>query len=181
MDMDMATMKERKFEESEVQEETNVTHADRNMHDKKEKSDKKLMITRHQVREMDSIKTVVKRHGFVVKAHETPHTPTASPPEESLQLFEKAEPSPTLLQVRSLNRTKLKMSSVQDQDDLTATLAPQRMEKVHKDDSSDYERSPLQIENGREVGEEEEVRGSYGEEEIRGSHGEGGDRRETHS
>ena len=76
--------------------------------------------------------------GSVVKAHETPHTPTASPPEESPQLFEKAEPSPTPLPVRSLNRTKLKMSSVQDQDDLTATLAPQHMEKVHKDDSSDY-------------------------------------------
>jgi hypothetical protein len=139
MEMDMATMKERKFEESEEHEETNVTNADRNMHDKKEKSDKKLMITRHQVCDMDSIKTVVKRHGSVVKAHETPHNPTASPPEESLQIFEKNEPSPTLLQVRSLNRTKLKLSSVQNQDDLTATLAPQHMEKVHKDDSSDYE------------------------------------------
>jgi hypothetical protein len=101
--MDMTTKKERKFEESEEHEETNVTHADRNMDDKKEKSDKKLMITRHNVRDMDSIKTGVKRHGSVVEAHETPHTPTASPPEESLQLFEKAEPSPTLLRVRSLN------------------------------------------------------------------------------
>ena len=49
MAMDMATMKERKFEESEVHEETNVANADRNMYDKKEKSDKKLMITRHSV------------------------------------------------------------------------------------------------------------------------------------
>ena len=96
-------MEGRKFEESEEHEETNVTHADRNMHDKKEKSDKKLMITRHQVCDMGSIKTVVKRHGSVFKVFETPHTPTTSPPEESLQPFERAEPSPTTLPVRSLN------------------------------------------------------------------------------
>jgi hypothetical protein len=33
--MEMATMKERKFEESEVHEETNVANADRSMYDKK--------------------------------------------------------------------------------------------------------------------------------------------------
>jgi hypothetical protein len=38
-----------------------------------------------------------------------------------------------------LNTTKLKLISVQDQDDLTAPLAPQYMENVHKGDSPDYE------------------------------------------
>jgi hypothetical protein len=74
MEMEMVTMEGRKFEESEEHEETNVTYADRNMYDKKEKSDKKLMITRHQVCDMGSIKTVVKRHGSVFKVRETPHT-----------------------------------------------------------------------------------------------------------
>ena len=38
-----------------------------------------------------------------------------------------------------MNPTKLELASVQDQDDLTVTLAPQHMEKVHKNDSSDSE------------------------------------------
>jgi hypothetical protein len=135
----MATVEGRKFEKSKEHEEINVTNTDRNMQDKKEKSGKKLMITRHQVCDMDTVKTAVKRHGSVFKAHETPHNPIKYPPEESFQPFEKAKPSPIILPVRALNQTKLKLPSVQDQDDLTATLAPQYMEKVHKDDSSDYE------------------------------------------
>jgi hypothetical protein len=38
----------------------------------------------------------------------------------------------------TLSRDPDLLSSVQDQDDPTVTLAPQHMEKVHKDDSSEY-------------------------------------------
>jgi hypothetical protein len=48
---------------------------------------------------MDKVKTAVKRLGSVFKAHETPHTLTINPPEESLQPSENAKPSPIILPV----------------------------------------------------------------------------------
>jgi hypothetical protein len=136
---DMATVEWRKFEKSEEHEEMNVTYTGRNREHRKEEFRKKLVTTRHQVCDMDTVKTAVKRPGSVFKAHGTPHTFIKSPPEESLQLPGNADSPPTIFPVRSLNQTKLKLTSVQDQDDLTATLAPQHMEKVHKGDSSAYE------------------------------------------
>jgi hypothetical protein len=138
-EIDMTTVEGRKFEESEEHEEINVTYTDRNMEHRKEEFKKKLVTTRNQVCDMDIVKTAVKRPGSIFEAKETPHTFTKSPPEESLQLPGNADPSPIIFPVRSLNPTKLKLISVQDQDDLTATLAPQYMEKIHKGDSSDYE------------------------------------------
>jgi hypothetical protein len=137
---DMTTVEGKKFEESEEQEGVNVTYTDRNMEHRKEEFKIKLVTTRHQAYDMDTVKTVVKRPGSVFKANETPHTLTKSPPKESLQPPENADP-PKIFPVRSLITTKLKQISVQDQDDLTATLAPQYMEKVHKGDSSDYDHS----------------------------------------
>ena len=138
-EMDMTTVEGKKFEKPKEQEEINVAYTDRNMEHGTEEFKKKLVTTRHRVCDMDTVKTVVKRPGSVLKAHETQHTITQSPPEESLQLPGNADPSPTIFPIRSLNRTKLKLTPVQDQDDLTATLAPQYMEKVHKGDSSDCE------------------------------------------
>jgi hypothetical protein len=104
-----------------------------------EGSKKKLVITRRKMRDMDKVKNAVKRPGSAFEAHENPYTLTTYPPEESLQPSENAKQSPIILPVRSSNPTKLKLYSVHDQDDLTATLAPQHTEKVHKDDSSDSE------------------------------------------
>ena len=139
MKMDMTTVEGRKLEKSEEHEEINVAYTDRNMEHRKEEFKKKLVTTSHQVCDMDTVKTAVKRPGSVLEANETPHTFRTSPLEKSPQLPENADPSPIILAVRSLNPTKLKLTSVQDQDDLTATMAPQYMEKVHKGDSSDYE------------------------------------------
>jgi hypothetical protein len=139
IEIDKATVEGMKFDKSKEHEESNVTYTDRNMQHREEESKQKLMITRHQVSNMNKVKTAVKKPEPAFEAHETPHTLTTYPPEKSLQPSENAEPSPIIPQVRSLNPTKLKLLFVQDQDDLTATLAPQQIEKVHKDDSSDYE------------------------------------------
>jgi hypothetical protein len=138
MEIEMTTVEGRKFEKSKEHEEINVTNTDRNMENRKEEIKKKLVITRHQVCNIDEVETAVKRPGSTFEAHETPHTLTTSPPETILQPPENAEPSPIILPVRSLNPTKLKLISVQDQEDLTATLDPQHMEKAHRDDSSDH-------------------------------------------
>jgi hypothetical protein len=99
MEMKMTTVEGRKFEKSEEHEEIDVTYTDRNMEHKKEEFKKKLMITRHQVCDMDKVKTAVKRPGSAFEAHETPHTLTTNPPEEPLQPSENAKPSPIILPV----------------------------------------------------------------------------------
>jgi hypothetical protein len=139
MELNMATVEEKKSEKSEEPDEIDETHTDRTIQHEKEEHKKKLVITRRQVCDMDKVKTAVKRPGSAFEAHENPHTLTTYPPEESLQPSENAKPSPIILPVRSLNLTKLKLPSVQDQGDLTVTLATQHMEKVHEDDSNDSE------------------------------------------
>jgi hypothetical protein len=139
MEIEMTTMEGRKSEKSKEHEEINVTDTDRTMENGKEEIKKKLMITRHQECNIDEGETAVKRPGSTFEAHETPHTLTTSPPETTLQPPENVEPSPIILSARSLNPTKLKLISAQDQEDLTTTLAPQRMEKVHRVESSDHE------------------------------------------
>jgi hypothetical protein len=134
MEQNMAMVKEKRYEKSEEPEEIDKTHTDRNMQHKQEESKK-----RRQVCDRDKVRNAVKRPGSVFDAHENPHTLTTYLPEESLQPSETAKPSPIILPVRSSNPARLKLPSVQDQDDLTETLAPQHMEKVHKDDSSDSE------------------------------------------
>jgi hypothetical protein len=136
MELNMATVEEKKYEKSEEPDEIDETNTDKTIQHEKEEHKKKLVITRRQVCDMDKVQTAVKRPG---SAFENPHTLTTYPPEESLQPSENAKPSPIILPVRSLNPTKLKLPSVQNQGDLTVTLATQHMEKVHEDDSNDSE------------------------------------------
>jgi hypothetical protein len=156
-EMNMAMVEEKEFEKSEEHEEIDVTHTDRNMQHKKEESKQKLVTTRHQECGLDKVRNTAKRPRSAFDAHENPHTLTTSPPEEPLKdSVENAKPSPITLPVRSSNPTKLKLSSVQSQEDLTGKLAPSfkghlckkvvsqeneanHVKKVHKDDSSDSE------------------------------------------
>jgi hypothetical protein len=139
IEMDKATVEGMKFDKSKEHEESNVTYTDRNMQQRKEESKHELMITRHHVWDINKAQTAIKRPRSAFETHETTHTLTTYTPGKSFQPSQNAMPSPIIFQVRSLNPTKLKLPSVQDQDDLTVTLAPQHMEKVHKDDSSDNE------------------------------------------
>ena len=123
----------------------------------KEEPKKKLAITRRQMCELDKVRNTVKRPRSAFDAHENPHTFTTSPPEEPLKNFvANAKPSPIILPVKSSNPTKLKLSSVQVQEELTGKLDPSfechlskrvvgkeneanHMEKVDKDDPSNSE------------------------------------------
>jgi hypothetical protein len=132
MELNTAMAEKKRYEKSEEPKEIDETNTDSNMQreQKESKKKKKLVITRHQEYDMNKVRYAVKRPGASFEAHENPHSLTTFPPEESLQASENAQPSPT---------TKLRQSSVRDQDDLTETMAPQHMEKVHKDDSSESE------------------------------------------
>ena len=139
MELNMAMVKEKKYEKSEEPNEIDEPHADRNMKYEQEELKKKLVITQRQVCDKDRIRNAVKRPGSAFDDHENPHTPTTNLTEKSPQPSEMAKPSPIVLPVRSSSLPRLKLPSVQDQDDLTETLAPQHMGKVHKGASSDSE------------------------------------------
>jgi hypothetical protein len=124
-EMNMAMVEERKFEKSEEHKEIDVTHIDRNMQNEKEEAKQKLVTNRRQECGLDKIRTTVKRPRSAFDGHKDPHTLTTSPPEEPLKnTAEDVTPSQIHQQVRSSNPTKLKLSSVKDQEDLTGKLAP---------------------------------------------------------
>ena len=74
MELNMAMVKEKRYEKSEEPEEINETHADRNMQHEQEELKKKLVITRRQVCDMDKVRNAVKRPGSAFDAHGNPHT-----------------------------------------------------------------------------------------------------------
>jgi hypothetical protein len=65
MELNMAMVKEKRYEKSEEPEEIDETHADRNMQHEQEELKKKLVITRRQVCDMNAIK----RPGSALDAH----------------------------------------------------------------------------------------------------------------
>jgi hypothetical protein len=113
-----------------------------------------MVTTRRQECGLDKVRNTVKRPRSAFDAQKNPYTLTTYPTEEQQKnSVENAKPSPIILPVRSSHPTKLKLSSVQNQEDLTGKLAPSfkchwckrvvgkeneanHMEKVHKDDSS---------------------------------------------
>ena len=162
MELNMATVEEKKYEKSEEPDEIDEAYTDRNMQHEKKKYEKKLVTTRRQKYELDKVRCPVKRPRPAFDAHEDPQILTTSPPEEPLQPFGNTKPLPIPHSPDISNTAKLKLSSVQDQEDLTEKLAPQHkgkptfechlckrvvrqeneathMKKVHKDDSSDSE------------------------------------------
>jgi hypothetical protein len=156
-EMNMAMVKERKFEKSEEHEEIDVTHTDRNMQHEKEEPKQKLVNTRRQENGLDKVRNTAKRPRSAFDAHENPHTLTTFPPEEPLKNHVvHTKPSLITFPVKSSNPTKLKLSDVQSKEDWTGTLTTSfkdhlhkrdisleneanHMKKVHKDDSSDSE------------------------------------------
>jgi hypothetical protein len=94
--------------------------------------------------------STVRRPRLAFDAHKNTHTPTTSLSEEHFQHSANAEQSPTTRKVAPVESSSIfkprphspsssnlaKLSSIQDQEDQPEELAPQHMEKVHKDDSS---------------------------------------------
>jgi hypothetical protein len=92
MEMNMATVEERKYEESKEPEEIDESHTDRNnimenfatefMKHEKEEPKKKLAIVKRQMCGLDRVRNTVKRPRSVFDAHENPHTLATSPIEQ---------------------------------------------------------------------------------------------------
>jgi hypothetical protein len=99
MEQHLTMVEERKYVKPEEPEEIDKTHTDRNIQHEQVESEKKLVTARRQVRDLDKVRNTVKRPKTAFDAHENPHTPTTSPPEEPFQPSENAEPSPTTRKV----------------------------------------------------------------------------------
>ena len=118
----MTMVEERKYVKPEEPEEIDETHTDRNIQHELVESDKKLVTTRRQVRDLDKVRNTAKRPKPAFDAHENPHTPTTRkvPPVETSSIFKPTPHSPA-------SSNLAKPSSVQDQEDPTEKLAPQHM------------------------------------------------------
>jgi hypothetical protein len=89
MEMNMATVEERKYKESKEPEEIDESHTDRNnimgnfapefMKHEKEDPKKKLAIVKRQMCGLDRVRNTVKRPRSALDAHENPHTLATSP------------------------------------------------------------------------------------------------------
>ena len=98
MELNMATVDEKKYEKSK---ELDDTHTDRTTQHVKEEPKKQLVITRCQVSDMDKVKTAVKRPETAFEAHENPYTLTTHHPMKSLQPPKSiSESAPVILPTR---------------------------------------------------------------------------------
>jgi hypothetical protein len=86
MELNMATVEEKKYEKSEEPNEIDETNTDRTIQNEKEELKKTLVINRRQVCDLDKVRNTAKRPRPAFNTNENPHTLTTPPPEEPLQL-----------------------------------------------------------------------------------------------